>query len=68
VLNDLLGGHIPLSFNNIPESIGLAGKVRPLGMTTAQRWPTLPDMGEPASTSPEHAPAPLTASRQQLRS
>jgi tripartite-type tricarboxylate transporter receptor subunit TctC len=46
VLNDLLGGHIPLSFNNIPESIGLvrAGKVRPLGMTTAQRSPTLPDV------------------------
>jgi tripartite-type tricarboxylate transporter receptor subunit TctC len=46
VLNDLLGGHIPLSFNNIPESIGMvqAGKVRPLGMTTAQRSPALPDV------------------------
>jgi len=46
VLNDLLGGHIPLSFNNIPESIGLvrAGKVRPLGMTTAARSPALPDV------------------------
>jgi tripartite-type tricarboxylate transporter receptor subunit TctC len=46
VLNDLLGGHIPLSFNNIPESIGLvqAGKVRPLGLTTAQRSPVLPDV------------------------
>src|SRR6202012_383911 len=38
VLNDLLGGHIPLSFNNIPESIGFvqAGRVRSLGVTTAQ--------------------------------
>jgi tripartite-type tricarboxylate transporter receptor subunit TctC len=46
VLNDLLGGHIPLSFNNIPESIGLirAGKVRPLGVTTAARSPVLPDV------------------------
>ena len=46
VLNDLLGGHIPLSFNNIPESIGLvqAGKVRPLGLTTATRSPVLPDV------------------------
>src|SRR6267154_4258182 len=36
-LNDLLGGHIPLSFNNIPESIAQvrAGAVRALGVTTA---------------------------------
>jgi tripartite-type tricarboxylate transporter receptor subunit TctC len=46
VLTDLLGGHIPLSFNNIPESIGFvqAGKVRSLGVTTAQRSPVLPDV------------------------
>ncbi len=46
VLNDLLGGHIPLSFNNIPESIGFvqAGKLRPLGVTTAARSPVLPDV------------------------
>jgi tripartite-type tricarboxylate transporter receptor subunit TctC len=46
VLNDLLGGHIPLSFNNIPESIGFvqAGKLRPLGVTTAKRSPVLPDV------------------------
>jgi len=45
-LNDLLGGHIPLSINNIPESIGQvrAGTVRPLGMTTAVRSPVLPDV------------------------
>ena len=44
VLNDLLGGHIPLSFNNIPESIGFvqAGKLRPLGVTTATRSAVLP--------------------------
>jgi tripartite-type tricarboxylate transporter receptor subunit TctC len=46
VLNDLLGGHIPLSFNNIPESIGFvqAGRLRPLGVTTAARSPVLPDV------------------------
>jgi tripartite-type tricarboxylate transporter receptor subunit TctC len=46
VLNDLLGGHIPLSFNNIPESIGFvqAGKLRPLGVTTAKRSAVLPDV------------------------
>jgi tripartite-type tricarboxylate transporter receptor subunit TctC len=46
VLNDLLGGHVPLSFNNIPEAIGFvqAGKVRPLGVTTATRSPVLPDV------------------------
>lgn len=45
-LNDLLGGHIPMSINNIPESIGQvrAGAVRPLGVTTAQRSPVLPDV------------------------
>jgi tripartite-type tricarboxylate transporter receptor subunit TctC len=46
VLNDLLGGHIPLSFNNIPESIGFvqAGRLRPLGVTTAARSAVLPDV------------------------
>jgi tripartite-type tricarboxylate transporter receptor subunit TctC len=45
-LNDLLGGHIPLTFNNIPESIAQirAGAVRALGVTTAARSPTLPDV------------------------
>src|SRR5262249_4245774 len=45
LLNDLVGGHVPLSFNNIPESIGQirAGTVRPLGVTTAARSPGLPD-------------------------
>jgi tripartite-type tricarboxylate transporter receptor subunit TctC len=50
-INDLLGGQIPLSFNNGPESVGqiAAGTVRALAVTTAQRAPFLPDvpsMGE----------------------
>src|SRR5690349_8197904 len=46
VLTDLLGGHIPMSFNNIPESIGQvqAGKLRPIAVTTAARSPVLPDV------------------------
>src|SRR5712675_2368660 len=45
-LNDLLGGHIPLSFNNIPESIAMirSGSLRPLAVTTAKRTPILPDV------------------------
>jgi tripartite-type tricarboxylate transporter receptor subunit TctC len=45
-LNDLMGGHIPLSFNNIPESIAQiqAGSVRALAVTTATRSPALPNV------------------------
>jgi tripartite-type tricarboxylate transporter receptor subunit TctC len=46
VINDLLGGQIPLSFNNGPESVGQieAGTVRALAVTTATRAPFLPDV------------------------
>jgi tripartite-type tricarboxylate transporter receptor subunit TctC len=45
-LNDLLGGHIPVSFNNLPESIAMirSGAIRPLAVTTAERTPLLPDV------------------------
>ena len=45
-LTDLIGGHIPIAFNNIPESIAqiMAGTVRPLGVTTAIRSPVLPNV------------------------
>ncbi len=45
-LTDLIGGHIPLTFNNIPEAMGQiqAGAVRPLGVTTAARSPVLPNV------------------------
>jgi len=50
-INDLLGGQIPLSFNNGPESVGqiAAGKVRALAVTSAKRaafLPDVPSMGE----------------------
>jgi tripartite-type tricarboxylate transporter receptor subunit TctC len=52
-LADLIGGHIPLSFNNIPESMGQiqAKTVRPLGVTTATRSPVLPDVPTFAETA-----------------
>ena len=42
----MIGGHVPLTFNNIPESIAQikAGSVRALGVTTAARSPALPDV------------------------
>jgi tripartite-type tricarboxylate transporter receptor subunit TctC len=45
-INDLLGGQIPLSFNNGPESVGQlqAGTVRALAVTTASRAAFLPDV------------------------
>jgi tripartite-type tricarboxylate transporter receptor subunit TctC len=45
-INDLLGGQIPMSLNNGPESIGQisAGSVRALGVTTAKRAAMLPDV------------------------
>ena len=50
-INDLLGGQIPLSFNNGPESVGQleAGTVRALAVTTASRasfLPNVPSMAE----------------------
>jgi tripartite-type tricarboxylate transporter receptor subunit TctC len=45
-INDLLGGQIPISFYNGPESVGQlqAGTLRALAVTTAERAPFLPDV------------------------
>jgi tripartite-type tricarboxylate transporter receptor subunit TctC len=45
-LNDLLGGHIPICFTNLPESGGMirSGALRALAVTTAQRSPLLPEV------------------------
>src|SRR3984893_15971791 len=53
-INDLLGGQIPMSFNNGPESIGQleAATVRALAVTTASRAPFLPDVPSMAETVP----------------
>src|SRR6202166_171485 len=53
-INDLLGGQIPMSFNNGPESVGQiqAGTVRALAVTTAARASFLPDVPSVAETLP----------------
>ena len=53
-INDLLGGQIPMSFNNGPESVGQfeAGTLRALAVTTASRAPFLPDVPSMAETVP----------------
>src|SRR5476651_1709567 len=53
-INDLLGGQIPMSFNNGPESVGQleAGTVRALAVTTAARATFLPDVPSMAETVP----------------
>jgi tripartite-type tricarboxylate transporter receptor subunit TctC len=45
-INDLLGGQIPMSFNNAPEALGQleAGTLRALAVTTASRTPFLPNV------------------------
>jgi tripartite-type tricarboxylate transporter receptor subunit TctC len=53
-VNDLLGGQIPMSFNNGPEAVGqlTAGTLRALAVTTASRAPFLPDVPSMAETVP----------------
>ena len=53
-INDLLGGQIPLSFNNGPESVGqiAAGTLRALAVTTAARAPFLPEVPSIGETVP----------------
>jgi tripartite-type tricarboxylate transporter receptor subunit TctC len=53
-INDLIGGQIPLSFNNGPESVGqiAGGTVRALAVTTAKRASFLPDVPSMGETVP----------------
>jgi tripartite-type tricarboxylate transporter receptor subunit TctC len=54
VINDLLGGQIPMSFNNAPEALGQleAGTLRALAVTTASRSPFLPNVPAITETVP----------------
>jgi tripartite-type tricarboxylate transporter receptor subunit TctC len=53
-INDLLGGQIPMSFNNGPESVGQleAGTLRALAVTTASRASFLPNVPSMAEAVP----------------
>ncbi len=53
-INDLLGGQIPMSFNNTPEASGQleAGTLRALAVTTASRTPFLPNVPAISETVP----------------
>lgn len=45
-LTDLIAGHVPLMFDNLPASIAQvqAGTIRALAVTTEERLPALPDV------------------------
>jgi tripartite-type tricarboxylate transporter receptor subunit TctC len=53
-LVDVLAGQVPMQFDNLPSSIEhvKAGRLRALGVTTAQRLPNLPDVPAIAETLP----------------
>lgn len=53
-VTDLLGGHVDLMFDNLPSAAPniRAGKLRPLGVTSAQRNPAFPDIPAIAETVP----------------
>ena len=45
-LNDVIAGHVPVMFVDLGPALGLiqGGKVRPLGISTKQRFAALPDV------------------------
>ncbi|VTU23051.1 tripartite tricarboxylate transporter substrate binding protein [Variovorax sp. PBL-E5] len=53
-INDLLGGHVDLMFDNLPSAAEniRAGKLRALGVTSATRSPAFPDLPAIAETVP----------------
>ncbi len=46
MVSDLIGGQVQAAFDNLPASVPHIkdGKLRALGVTTAERWKTLPDV------------------------
>ncbi|MCK0196078.1 tripartite tricarboxylate transporter substrate binding protein [Ancylobacter sp. 6x-1] len=53
-LNDVLAGQVPIMFDNLPSSAGhiKSGKLRALGVTTAKRATSFPDVPAIAETIP----------------
>jgi tripartite-type tricarboxylate transporter receptor subunit TctC len=54
VLTDLIGGQVQVFFDNLPSSAGhiKSGSIRALGMTSAAREPSMPDVPVIADTVP----------------
>lgn len=46
MLNDLIAGHIPIGFDNLPSAMGhiRAGTLKALAVTTPERFPGLPEV------------------------
>ena len=53
-LTDVLGNQVPIIFDNLPSASGhiSSGKLRALGVTTAERAPSFPDIPAIAETLP----------------
>jgi tripartite-type tricarboxylate transporter receptor subunit TctC len=53
-LTDLMGGQVHVIFDNLPSSAPFikSGRIRALGVTSAERTPTLPDVPTVAETVP----------------
>lgn len=53
-LTDVLGNQVPIIFDNLPSASGhfSSGGLRPLGVTTAERAPSFPDIPAIAETLP----------------
>ncbi|MEK6243667.1 MAG: tripartite tricarboxylate transporter substrate binding protein [Pseudomonadota bacterium] len=53
-LADVIGGQVHMTFGNMPTVIGQArgGKVRPIAVTSAERWFTAPEIPAIAETVP----------------
>ena len=56
---DLMSGKVHVMFDNLPGSINFArnGKLKALGVTTAQRWPETPDIPAISETIPGYEAA-----------
>jgi tripartite-type tricarboxylate transporter receptor subunit TctC len=54
MVTDLLGGQVQAAVDNLPSSLALIkqGKLRALAVTTATRWPALPDVPAMAEFQP----------------
>ena len=53
-LTDLMGGQVDVIFDNLPSSVGhiKGGKIRPLGVTSQEREPSMPALPTIAETVP----------------